>query len=276
MRPANWRPSGVAGDAATRVVATVNTQLRQVDALVAAGRVPEAYRLTRSLRSTLSRAADAQRRAVGVPTELGVYPLAVSYDRLVEHARFTRGLDALRGGDNLLFGGDFEDIGQLTTAGWQHVSHPLSGVEASAELSTDNPHHGRYCLELRASNSSPNPTAGLIASPPIWITSPPVPVEKGQVVEITGSVRVDEPIAASVDGLQIVDSLGGAELTLTISQTSDWQPFQIIRAVPESTDLRLTFALTGLGRARIDGVMIRTLQQPIARRLPPVESAANK
>ena len=64
-------PLGIAGDEATRAVTTVNAQLRQVDSLVAAGRIPEAYRLARSSRQTLSQAADAQRRAVGVPTELG-------------------------------------------------------------------------------------------------------------------------------------------------------------------------------------------------------------
>ena len=159
----------------------------------------------------------------------------------------------------------------MTTVGWQHVSHPLAGVEARAELSTDNPHHGRYCLELRASAATPKQTAAFVPSAPIWITSPPVRVEKDQIVEITGWVRVDDPITGSVDGLQIVDSLGGAELTLTIGRTSGWQPFHIVRAVTESTDLRLTFALTGLGTAHIDGVMVRTLQQPVARRLPPVE-----
>ena len=100
-----------------------------------------------------------------------------------------------------------------------------------------------------------------------------MPVEKGQIIEITGWVRVDEPIAGSVDGLQIVDSLGGAELSLAVDQTSGWQPFQIVRAVPEATDLRLTFALTGLGTAHVDGVMVRALQQPVARRLPPVSTA---
>ncbi|MEX0643325.1 MAG: hypothetical protein WD468_11520, partial [Pirellulales bacterium] len=222
---------------------------------------------------SLSHIADKQRRTVGMPTELGAYPLAVSYDRLVDHAQFTRRLDALRAGDNRLPGGDFEDIGQLTTAGWQHVGHPIDGVDATAELSTNNPHQGRYCLELRAHATTPNHIVGFVPSAPIWITSPSVPVEKGQIVEITGWVRVDEPITLSVDGLQIVDSLGGPELTLAIGKTPGWQPFQVVRAVPKAHDLRLTFALTGLGRAHVDGVMVRTIQQPIARRLPPVDTA---
>ena len=100
-------------------------------------------------------------------------------------------------------------------------------------------------------------------------------VEKGQLVEITGWVRIDEPITAQ--RRRPADcrfARRRRSCTLTVDQTSGWQPFQIVRGVPESTDLRLTFALTGIGTAHIDGVMVRTLQQPVARRLPPVGTAA--
>ncbi len=65
-----------------------------------------------------------------------------------------------------------------------------------------------------------------------------IPVEHGQIIEIAGWVRIDESIQESIDGLEIVDSLGGPELALTVRQTEGWQPFQIVRGVPESTELR--------------------------------------
>jgi hypothetical protein len=65
-----------------------------------------------------------------------------------------------------------------------------------------------------------------------------------------------------------MDSLGGPELALVVDKTSGWQMFRLIRCAAETTEMRLTFALTGLGSAKIDGVMIRTLEQPVARRLP--------
>ncbi|MEX0641442.1 MAG: hypothetical protein WD468_02010, partial [Pirellulales bacterium] len=46
-------PLGVAAAETTRVIASVNAQIRQADALVVAGRVVESYRLARSLRSSL-------------------------------------------------------------------------------------------------------------------------------------------------------------------------------------------------------------------------------
>jgi hypothetical protein len=103
----------------------------------------------------------------------------------------------------------------------------------------------------------------------VSIVSPAVPVDQNKLVEISGWVRVDSPFAGG-EGLEIEDSLGGAGLGLMVSQTSGWQPFRLIRAAPEPTQLRLTFALTGPGAAKVDAVMIRTLEQPIARRLPTV------
>jgi hypothetical protein len=102
----------------------------------------------------------------------------------------------------------------------------------------------------------------------VSIVSPEVPVSQNQLIEISGWVRVDEPFAGG-EGLEIGDSLGGPALSLVVNQTAGWQPFRMIRAATEPTPLRLTFSLTGLGSAKVDAVMIRTLEQPIARRLPP-------
>jgi hypothetical protein len=137
-------------------------------------------------------------------------------------------------------------------------------------LTASGSHHGRQCLEISASAASPLPSATFVNSAPLWVVTHPVPVEQGQIIEISGWVRVDEPIQASIDGLQILDSLGGPELALTVQQAADWQHFRIIRGVPEATELRVTFALAGLGKAQIDGVMVRELTRPTPRRLPPV------
>jgi hypothetical protein len=97
-----------------------------------------------------------------------------------------------------------------------------------------------------------------------------VPVEEGSVVEISGWLRVDQAIAGGLDGLAIVDSLGGAELSLTVRETDDWQPFRMFRGVPTSTELRLTFALSGIGSVAIDGVTVRAFESAAVRRLPAV------
>jgi hypothetical protein len=172
----------------------------------------------------------------------------------------------------LLYGGDFEDLGQLTQFGWQHFSDPNPGIESKAELSTAEPRHGSYSLMLQAASGE---SAQELRGTPVWIDSPPIPVTSGQVLEIAGWVRVDPPVIGSGDGLHIIDSLGGPDLVLAVRQTNGWERFRIIRAVPESTELRITFALTGLGTARLDGVMVRTLQQQAPARRLPVLAPAN-
>jgi hypothetical protein len=112
----------------------------------------------------------------------------------------------------------------------------------------------------------------IVARPLVWITSPPVSVTKGQLLEISGQARVEEPIVGNNEGLEIVDSLGGPELALRVGAAEDWRPFRMIRGVPETSDMTVTFALTGLGTACVDAVTIRPLERPSARRLPAVTS----
>ena len=194
-------------------------------------------------------------------------PLAAFSDTLPEFAALERSLASLRPGENLLPGGDFEDINQMTGLGWQHLEAAVANVQASAQLSAIQAKQGAYCLDLNAGAES---RAGGRWLRPILFRSCRRRCRsvKIKLIEISGWVRVDEPFAGG-EGLEIGDSLGGPALSLVVSQTSGWQPFRMIRAATEPTQLRLTFSLTGLGSAKVDAVMVRTLEQPIARRLPP-------
>jgi hypothetical protein len=176
-------------------------------------------------------------------------------------------------GENLLYGGDFEDVGQLTQMGWRHFQNEAAGVAARTELSVTDPRHGRYCLELKSAGSATSPQESDIAS--VWIESPPIAVTAGQFLEISGWTRVEMDNGERGGGLEIVDSLGGPDLALAIRQTNGWERFHAIRAVPEATELRLTFVLSGIGTARVDAVMVRPLLRPPTRRLPVLAPAKN-
>ncbi len=168
-------------------------------------------------------------------------------------------------------GGDFENIAQITQLGWQHVENPVPNVQSSAQLSANQPQRGSYCLELKAT-VDPKSSRPPLASSLVSIVSPAVPVAQNQFIEISGWVRIDEPFPGG-EGLEISDTLGGPALSLVANQTSGWQPFRMIRAAVEPTQLRLTLSLTGVGTVKVDSVMVRTLEQPIARRLPPAPPA---
>ena len=65
-----------------------------------------------------------------------------------------------------------------------------------------------FGLRLTARADDPENPPAILETPPVWITSPAVPVEPGHLVRIHGWVNVPAPITASVDGLLVVDSLG--------------------------------------------------------------------
>jgi hypothetical protein len=267
---------GYRTDILSQSFASAEFQLQPCDALLATGRFDSVNELIGRVDRNVNLNAGELQNIVASSSELVSHPLSLGFDQLLDYSRFPHASTSLRGGENLLYGGDFEDLGQMMQFGWQHVADNSPGIETRVALTASGPHHGRQCLELSASAASPLPSATFVNSAPLWVVTHPVPVEQGQIIEISGWVRVDEPIQASIDGLQILDSLGGPELALTVRQAVGWQPFQIIRGVPESTELRVTFALAGLGKAQIDGVMVRELTRPAPRRLPPVSPVESR
>jgi len=263
---------GVRRDDTQSAIGAAQAEIGRANSLLAAGRVDEAFDRATAARRRLADAADLQRSAAAI-APLNSLPLDSSSDAVVEQVQLLRALAELRGGDNRLEGGEFEDLSELRRLGWQHVSDPVAGIASRVELSPSAPHAGRYALQISAAAVPPAEPPQVVARPLVWITTPPVRAEADQVLEITGWVRVPTPIAGSIDGLAIVDSLGGPELALRVTSSPDWQPFRLVRSVSETTDVTLSFALAGLGTASIDGVAIRTLTRPTAQRLPPVAGA---
>jgi hypothetical protein len=270
-------PLGISTKYLDRSIAAASAEIRQANSLLAAGNIEAAYQRAAAARHILTAAIMQQRLNTAEGPPLNSIPFATAPDALVAQAEFEKSLASLRGGDNQLAGGDFEDLGQLRHLGWKHIDDPLEGVETRVELSGRGPKEGRYSLELSAAAVPAGfhevvAAPEIVARPPVWITSPPIRATAGQVLEISGWVRVPQPITSSIEGLQIVDSLGGPELALRVRATDDWQPFRMIRGVPDTTDTTVTIALTGLGSACVDGVMVRALAQPSVKRLPTVTS----
>jgi hypothetical protein len=102
-----------------------------------------------------------------------------------------------------------------------------------------------------------------LATPPVWITSPPLVVPAGQLVEIRGWVRVVDAPIGSADPLLIFDSIGGEESAVRVSASPSWRPFRLVRAAPAGTEFRLTVALGGVGRAAVDSFEYRFIPLPI-------------
>ena len=138
-------------------------------------------------------------------------------------------------------------------------------------------HSGSGGLRLRAALVDPKAKPGVVETPPLWITSAPVNIQRGDVFQIEGWVRTPGPIVGGVDGLLIVDTLSGEGMAQRITNTENkWVEFTIYRAAAYSGAMSVTFALSGLGEACIDDVSIQVIERrptgppQQAQRTPPV------
>jgi len=186
-------------------------------------------------------------------------PAAVFFATLPEHWSLMARLAASRPGEPLLAAGSMEDLDQWSQAGWRRLDHPADGVLAGADLSPAAAHTGRFGLRLTVQPGAAKQGPAQLESPPVWMVTPPVPVQPGWIVRIQGWVNVPKPITGSVDGLLIVDSLGGEPLAERIRHTTGWRQFTLYRVATQAETLSVSFALTGFGEAWVDDVSVQPL-----------------
>lgn len=191
-------------------------------------------------------------------------PLSANFVTLPQHWLVWAELKAAGRGANQLPGGDMEDFQQMRRDGWE-ISRYGRQVLMSGEHSPIEPHSGRYNLRLSSSPADPLNPPALVETAPLWVRTPPIPVAAGQWYVIRGCVRVPAPITGSHDGLLIIDSLGGKPLAERIEKTEGWREFTLYRAAPRTGTMTVTIALTGLGEAWIDDMII----EPLVIRLSP-------
>ncbi|HZZ72530.1 MAG TPA: hypothetical protein VFE24_09770 [Pirellulales bacterium] len=191
-------------------------------------------------------------------------PFIAAYSTLPQHWELREEMRVSRPGENRLSGGDFEDLNRMIQAGWQHFQFNQPEVKTDVELSPQGAVAGRFGLHLRAVAEVPQAVPALLESSPVWINSPPVMLEAGVLFAITGKVKINSPITGSVDGLMIIDSIGGDGMAERIGATQGWKDFTMVRVAPAAGPVSLTFALTGLGEAYVDEVEIRPLQRAAA------------
>jgi hypothetical protein len=150
----------------------------------------------------------------------------------------------------------------MVAAGWKHFRPRQDNITTAVDLSPQVAHAGQGGLRLKAVATLEDNKPTAVESSTMWVVSPPMRVEAGQLLEIQGWVRIAQPITGSVDGLLIVDSLTGPSLAQRVTQPGDWRPFTIYRGVPRSGTMTISFALGGLGEAWLDDVLVRTVARP--------------
>lgn len=191
-------------------------------------------------------------------------PLATSDATLAEHWRFVEALGSVQAGENLLPGGGMERIDELSGSGWRHFAVKQPEIRTAVEIARDQAAAGAASLEIRAEPTNPAEAPVVVETPPVWITSPPIAAPTGKLVQIEARVWVPQAVKGSVDGLLVFDSIGGPALAERVGMTPGWRRLVLYRIVPADAagePLTVTFAMTGLGAARIDDVSIRVVDR---------------
>jgi hypothetical protein len=224
----------------------------------------------RSLRKAAAIAGQFERRiwenAVKAEGSMVANPLSSSDATLAEAWQFISARAATAPAGELLAGGDMEQIAELAQSGWRHFARPQGEIQTAVEVIRSRPASGQGCLRMVARPADAKAVPVVVETPPVWITSPPLAAPAGKLIAISAQVWVPGPITGSVDGLLVFDSLGGPALAERVGPASDWRRLVLYRIVPPEAagePLTVTFALSGLGEARIDDVSVTPLERSL-------------
>ena len=176
-----------------------------------------------------------------------------------------------------LVGGDFEDLEKMVRSGWSSRRAEIAGMTMTAEVYRGS--GGRdgvrgSCLRLLAQPDLRAAEPTRLPSRTVIVDSPPVPVTSGDVVRISGRIRLVSARPGSLDGGVIEDTLGGPGAGLHCRRPGGWRRFELLRRVDRGEDLRIRVALEGVGELRVDDLQVEVFSGGLAvpRRSPTVEA----
>jgi len=184
-------------------------------------------------------------------------PYTLCFQTLPEHWKLMSSFGTSRelGSRNLLPAGEFEDLDTMIAEKWQNVHRAPEILQTSAALFPTGRKKG-YALRLEC-RPHPGVTSVLaLEEAPVTVTTPPVPVRVGQILHISGWVKLTEPVTSSRDGVLIYESILGRSTGLRIYSAEQWTRFELLRIVPASGDFTLSMSLTGLGEVLIDDLQV--------------------
>jgi hypothetical protein len=249
-----------------RALEFARASLRQAEQLFAAGDLTAAFRAADAAANGIAlwqRAAWEQAvRGWSSPVSS---PFAITTATVVDQSRFADRVNRAVVGRNSLAEGDCENLPAMVEAGWKHWQHAQAGITTHVELSPASPFSGKTSLLLSAASDDSAIAETLIETPPVWVVTAPVQFGGDTAVRIRGRMRIAKPITGSVDGLEIIDSLGGPALATRIGHAPEWQEFALYRFATQLDQITVTFALTGIGEVWIDNVVVEPMSLPAAR-----------
>lgn len=209
-------------------------------------------------------------------------PAGASFDWLPLHVELRLRLQNAAPGPNILPAGDFENLEAVLAGGWRQRRYETPEIETEVELTKQTRRAGEHALRLVARPRSPVENVGgasgpiLVERPPVWITSPPLQVKRGQVVRFHGYAKARDlktDAGQPASGLLVFVSTANATEASQLGErfrNVDWREFTLYRAVTDDGPITITIALTGLGEGWVDDCSISVID-PSKASAPPTE-----
>jgi hypothetical protein len=203
-------------------------------------------------------------------------PFALSFYTLPKHWEMMNEVNASVAGANVLVGGDFESVPENPQDRWKieeptlddvellpirvtEVQGPLAMKPVGAPSAIEPPKEGKQCVLLQVRPKKRETAPLVLERTLLQLSSPPARLPAGTLVRISGWVRIPEPIVASQDGVLFYDSAGGEPLAIRLHDATAWKKLTLYRRVPESGQISVMLALTGLGSVYFDDVRVEPL-----------------
>ena len=228
----------------------------------------QAERATRGLRVT---ARELLQNTTRHEPHLCLTPVSVSFTTVPSYLALYNRVSGGTPGPHLLPAGDMENLNLWQQAGWRSELHQVSDIAVPAvSIAPGGKPPGKYALLMSVKPLPGEEPPPQLETSPVWITSPPMRVRMGELLCVSGWIKIPKNLESGVDGLMIYDSFGGEALALRFTKkTNDWQEFVFYRYAPLDGLFFLYFSLFAIGDVYIDDVSVWAVQLPPPAVAPP-------
>ncbi len=168
---------------------------------------------------------------------------------------------------SLVHSANFEDADAMRVEGWTRDVTSSNQVAVYDALDPSHVHEGEYCLRMVSVPTENQPVVTL-DDPVVRYETPAIPVKAGELLHVTGWIRIPNPLRSSLEGFRIYDTQFGSANALQWSQKTEWKQFEMMRPIWKQEDVHIVMELYGLGDVAIDHVQIKTITLPSMQRGP--------
>ena len=155
----------------------------------------------------------------------------------------------------------FRDETQFAKSLWKVDRRLTENVESICVIGANGPEpKSTPSLVLATNPINGQPIPSGYGGTVMRVSSPPVAVPEGAMINIQGVVRIQSPAGETQSGLLVCDSIGGESLGQLISSTDAsqyaWRRFSLIRFVTNQRLVRIHFETRGQIQAEIANLEI--------------------